>query len=135
MQFGLKNQPPLKLIIMNTSEIQHKFYRESDSVERGLMINIIPIAGEETLSILQRVALFAKHFVQMEMFTTAPGTTIKKPQLEAAINHAVIDVFGYSGSDVEAILKGEFTPTDPKALVIVNYMRRMHARLDAVLAE
>ncbi|HBB03256.1 MAG: hypothetical protein US89_C0006G0065 [Candidatus Peregrinibacteria bacterium GW2011_GWF2_38_29] len=120
---------------MNASETKQRFYAASDDVERGLMINIIPIAGEDALNILRRVAFCAKHFVQMEAFTTAPGMTIRKPQLEAAINHAVIDVFGYSRSDVEAALKGELTPTDPKALVIVNYMKRMHARLDAVLVE
>ncbi|MFA6550513.1 MAG: hypothetical protein WCT36_04130 [Candidatus Gracilibacteria bacterium] len=117
------------------NDIRDKFYCASDDVERGLMINIIPIAGEDAPETLRRVAFRAKHSVQMEIFTTAPGMPIRKPQLEAAINHAVIDIFGYSKSEVEAALRDELVPTDPKALVIVSYMKRMHARLDAVLQE
>ena len=55
-----------------------------------------------------------------------------KEQLACAIDLAGGDFLPYSGARFEQAISGEFVPTDPIEIMVINYIISMRARLDKI---
>lgn len=118
---------------MNGREIYEEMSAASLEVSQGLL-EVKEVHGlmdeGRLMLVLRRLNVELEHFVNFTMMDTGGNPT--KERLQAAIDLSGGDLLPYNGPKFEAAMKGEFIPTDPVEIIVINYILDMRARLDKI---